>query len=141
MRHSRNLVDEMNMISEPENNAFRQLLSDYMSETPDTGFSDHVVQQFDRLTQRETRIRRWGLLGAFFVGGIVAGSQFPSLMDLLRGIVRPLEASLSETPLNGSTLETGAALGMSLPIWAIAAGCVIACSALMMMDDRSSRMF
>ena len=63
----------------PDKTAFQNLLSDYMAETVDDGFSDHLLQTLEKRSERERRLRRVMLLGAYGLGGYVTSRQLQKL--------------------------------------------------------------
>ncbi len=70
----------MNWMSDMEDPLFKNLLSDYVSDTPDDGFADLVINQLHAKAEREARIRRVMLSGACLVGGVIAGLQVKNLL-------------------------------------------------------------
>ena len=72
----------MNMMSNSEDELFKDLLADYVSDTDDDGFSNLIIAQAEQKRSRRMRLRRSMLAGAFFFGGAIAGSQLSGLMNI-----------------------------------------------------------
>jgi len=68
------------MMQNPDDNLFKDLLSDYAEPVADEGFSDAVLKTIETETRKVDRIRRVSIYGACFVGGAIAASQLPALM-------------------------------------------------------------
>lgn len=87
----------------------KAFLSDYAAPITDDGFSDRLMALAaqeaslnNAPSPRERRIRRWALYGAYFVGGVIAAVQMPTLRRVMQGA---LEAMPSAAPL--PTAEAG----------------------------------
>jgi len=70
------------MMQNPDDNLFKDLLSDYAAPVTEDGFSDTVLKSIDVEARKVERIRRFSIYGSCFVGGIIAASQFPALVNM-----------------------------------------------------------
>ena len=95
------------MIDEPENNEFRELLSDYAQPIDDDGFAAHVLAQSpkNKPQQNTALLKNFMLSGATLMATLIAVPQLGKLQQLIAGIKLPeitlpmnvLEASGSGT--------------------------------------------
>ena len=69
----------MNWMNDMEDPLFENLLSDYVADTPDDGFSARMLEHLEAQEAREARIRRFMLSAAFLAGGLIAGLQVKNL--------------------------------------------------------------
>jgi len=76
----------MMMMQQPDDNLFADLLSDYAAPVADEGFSDTVLKTVSSETLKLKRIRHISIYGACFIGGIIAASQFPALINMIAKI-------------------------------------------------------
>jgi LPXTG-motif cell wall-anchored protein len=74
------------MMQNPNDNLFKDLLSDYAAPVTDDGFSASVLKIIEAETRKVERIRRFSIYGACFVGGLIAASQFPELIAMIAKI-------------------------------------------------------
>ena len=70
------------MMQNPDDNLFKDLLSDYAAPVAEDGFSESVLKAIDLEARKVERIRRVSIYGACFVGGAIAASQFPALIAM-----------------------------------------------------------
>jgi len=68
----------------PDEN-FRDLLVEYVADTPDDGFSDHVMKTVNQRESSSPQLKKRAVYGAMFIGGLISGSQFPALLSLMDG--------------------------------------------------------
>ena len=113
------------MMSTPDDNLFQDLLSDYVAEPDDAGFTGVVMQEIEQAQKREARIRKGGLAAAFFAGGLIAGSQLKTLGEFLGTYSTP---SVDFAGLGASVPTLGSTYILA------AAGLVLAMGALVLMD-------
>jgi len=100
----------MNHMSLPDDN-FQTLLADYAKDTVDDGFSDAIIASISEKSQFEARLRRFSLLGAMFIGGVIAGSQFLRAVEILDGST--LTSAFSSVPL----MSVAVILCIPLTVW------------------------
>lgn len=119
----------MNMMSMPEDNLYQELLSDYMAEPEDNGFSAAVLGGLEARDKRELRFRRRVLLAAFFAGGLIAGLQLKKFAALMTSVTVP---SVDLPGLSSIIPDT------ATPSLAIIGGVAVAIVALLMMERDGS---
>jgi len=90
------------MMQTPDDNLFKDLLSDYVTPLDDDGFTQSLMAQLDQDAVKTEKLRRGLIYGASFVGGAIAAMQFPAFIKMLSAL----------TP----TLPNAAALPSDLPI-------------------------
>ena len=71
------------MIPTPDDTEFEALLADYAAPLEDDGFMDKLAQNTQAYDARLMRLRFMCLAFACTLGGVIAGTQFKSLMNLL----------------------------------------------------------
>lgn len=106
------------MMQDPNDNLFKDMLADYCAPVQEDGFSQNIMAQVNINIQRQEHIRRVSIYGASFVGGLIAASQFPSLLGLVAkmNIVVP---SLPHTDsLSLSTWSLAGLILLSFVLWA-----------------------
>jgi len=120
------------MMSEPENNLFKELLSDYAAPVADNGFTDALMQEIQLRQQKRERLRRSLLGTAFFVGGIIAATQVPNLVNLLA------QYSPSLPELKTGELMTTA---KTSPLWSLLGVTVFGFVLWSLLDNRDASIF
>jgi len=70
------------MMQTPDDNLFKDMLSDYAAPVADDGFSLSVIEAIEAETRKVERIRRFSIYGACFVGGVIAATQLPGLITM-----------------------------------------------------------
>lgn len=70
------------MMQNPDDNLFQDLLSDYAAPVAEDGFSDAVIKSIEAESRKVERIRRFSIYGACFIGGLIAASQIPALVNM-----------------------------------------------------------
>lgn len=63
---------------------YAALLGPYMTDSPDDGFSDHVLSTLQASQNKRARQKRICLNGAFLVGGVIASLQVPVIAELIK---------------------------------------------------------
>ena len=106
------------MMPQPENEIYQALLSDYMTETKDNGFTDQILSAKGLQSQRHNLYRRLSLLSAGLIGGIIAAINLGPFLDIVSHIAWP------ENPL-------------PTPIWMIAGIILMMFAAFSTLDDQS----
>lgn len=106
------------MMQQPEDNLFADMLADYAAPVADDGFSEAVLQSLESKTRREDYIRKGFIYGASFIGGLIAATQLPALMEMAAKIelASPALPETSSLPLTKWTLMGLVLLGFVL--WA-----------------------
>jgi len=108
----------MMMMTQPDDNVFQDVLSDYAAPVADDGFTQSIMRGIDAESQRTQNLRRGLIYGACFVGGMIAATQLPGLMTLIGGLdvaLPPVPAS-SPLPISQWTFVGVTLLGFVL--WA-----------------------
>ena len=74
----------MNMMPNSDDQLFGNLLSGYVADSPEDGFSDQILNRIASRRKKRMRLRRSMLAGAFFFGGAIAGSQLSGLIEIVK---------------------------------------------------------
>ncbi len=81
----------------------KALLRSYNAPVADEGFSalvmEGVMDRVEAQAAGATRLRKFALYGAFFIGGAAAAVQLPKLAGLIAGAYSGVEQQLSRLPL------------------------------------------
>ena len=90
------------MMQNPNDNLFQDLLSDYAAPVEEDGFSEAVLKSIDAEGRKIERIRRFSIYGACFIGGLIAASQFPALLNMMAKLklALPVIPETSSIPLS-----------------------------------------
>jgi len=108
----------MNMMTQPDDNLFQDMLADYIAPADDDGFTDTVMQKIQAKAARTERLRKGLIYGACFIGGVIAATQLPAFMTILEdvNVAMPDVSSPSPLPLSQWLLPAAVLLGFVL--WA-----------------------
>ena len=102
------------MMQNPEDNLFKDLLSDYVAPIADDGFTKSVMRSINAENQYESTLRRGLILGACAIGGLMAAIQLPALFKLIGQTFSPDLASISNIGQSSWMLGGIVAVGVLL---------------------------
>jgi len=115
------------MMQNPEDNLFRDLLSDYAAPIEDDGFTKSVMRSIEHENpSRSSNLRRGLIFGACVIGGLMAAIQLPGLFRLMGQTFSPDLVSLSS-------------LGQSS--WMLGAITVVGLLLICALDQKTSELF
>lgn len=86
------------MMTNPEDDMFGDLLSDYAAPLPDEGFSARILEDIEAQQRHARRVKRRVLAGAVVLGGAIAASQVPALVRLAKNFTMQSPPQISELP-------------------------------------------
>jgi len=108
----------MNMMTQPEDNLFQDMLTDYTMPASDDGFTDILMQKIQAEKARAERLRKSLIYGACFIGGVIAATQLPALVTLLGGVDIVVPDVPSPAPLPMSQWAFPIAVLLGFVLWA-----------------------
>ena len=107
------------MMQQPDDNLFADMLSDYAAPVAEDGFSDSVLKKIEAETRKVERIRRVAIYGSCFVGGIIAASQLPALVNMTTKINLATPSFPEASTLPASQWSLAGLILLSFVLWAV----------------------
>jgi len=104
------------MMQNPDDNLFKNLLSDYAAPLEDDGFTQAVMRSANISARHVDNFRRAMIGGACFIGGVIAATQLPALMGLIGKVDVALPAASTDLLISQWALAGIVLLGFVL--WA-----------------------
>lgn len=123
----------MNMMTQPDDNLFQDLLADYAAPVSDDGFTDAVMHKLQAETARTERIRRFAIYAACFIGGMIAATQIPTLMGLIAG----MDVAVPELPSSDALTASP----LAFPQWAMISVVLLGFVLWAALDRKTSELF
>lgn len=102
------------MMQNPEDNLFKDLLSEYVAPIEDDGFTKSVMRSIEYEIPSRTTLRRGLIFGACAIGGLIAAFQLPALFELMGQTISPDLASISNIGQSSWMLGGIIVVGLSL---------------------------